>query len=134
MGNPFAANTGLRGATSNPADQGYPQISLSNQFTAIGSPAGFASRVNRDFELFDNFLIHRNAHAIQFGAYFFHLSFNLRYPNNARGIYTDSGAYTGTPLGDFLKGEPASAQVGLGEGSENGGRIGRTSICRTTGR
>jgi hypothetical protein len=118
-GNPFAANNGLKGTTSNPADQGYPQMNLSNQFTTIGSPVGFASRVDRDFELFDNVLLHRNTHAIQFGAYFFHLSFNPRFPNDARGIYTYSGAYTGTPLGDFLKGEPASAQVGLGEGAEN---------------
>jgi hypothetical protein len=67
----------------------------------------------------ENVMLHKNAHTIQFGGYFFHLSFNPRFPNNARGVYTYSGAYTGTPLGDFLKGDPASAQVGLGEGAEN---------------
>ncbi len=119
IGNPFAATYGLEGTTANPADQGYPLINLSNQFATIGSPAGFTYRVDRDFELFDNVILHKNAHTIQFGGYFFHLSFNPRFPNNARGVYTYSGAYTGTPFGDFLKGEPASAQVGLGEGAEN---------------
>jgi len=66
-GNPFATNTGLRGTASNPADQGYPQINLSNQFTTIGSPASFATRVDRDFELFDNVLLHRNVHTIRLG-------------------------------------------------------------------
>jgi Carboxypeptidase regulatory-like domain len=119
VANPFAASFGLKGTTPNPADQGYPQINLSNQFTTIGSPAGFTSRVDHDFEFFDNVMLHKNTHTIQLGGYFFHLSFNPRFPNNARGVYTYSGAYTGTPLGDFLKGEPASAQVGLGEGAEN---------------
>jgi hypothetical protein len=118
-GNPFATTYGLKGTTPNPADQGYPQVNLSNEFTTLGSPTGFTSRVDRDFELVDNVMLHKNAHTIQFGGYIFHLDFNPRYPNNARGVYTYSGAYTGTPLGDFLKGEPASAQVGLGEGAEN---------------
>lgn len=118
-GNPFATTYGLKGTTTSPADQGYPQMNLSNEFTTIGSPTGFTSRVDRDFELVDNVMLHKNAHTIQFGGYIFHLDFNPRYPNNARGVYTYSGAYTGTPLGDFLKGEPASAQVGLGEGAEN---------------
>jgi carboxypeptidase family protein len=119
VGNPFAATYGLKGTTANPADQGYPQINLSNEFTTIGSPLAFAYRIDRDFEFFDNVMLHKNAHTIQFGGYFFHLSFNPRFPNNARGVYTYSGVHTGTPLGDFLKGEPASAQVGLGEGAEN---------------
>jgi hypothetical protein len=119
VGNPFAATYGLKGTTATPADQGYPQINLSNEFTTLGSPAGFTSRVDRDFEFFDNVMLHKKAHTIQLGGYFFRLSFNPRFPNNARGIYTYSGAYTGTPLGDFLKGDPASAQVGLGEGAEN---------------
>jgi hypothetical protein len=118
-GNPFADTHGMKGTTPILADQGYPQMNLSGEFTTIGSPAGFTSRVDRDFELFDNFILHKNTHTIQFGGYFFHLSFRPRFPNNARGIYTYSGSYTGTPLGDFLKGEPTSAQVGLGEGTEN---------------
>src|SRR5580692_8101019 len=42
-GNPFASQNGLQGVTANPADMGYPQISLSNAFSTIGSPAGFTS-------------------------------------------------------------------------------------------
>ena len=124
-GNPFALQYGLTGVTPNPADMGYPQISLSNAFSAIGSPAGFTSRTNRDFELFDNVLIHRGRHSIHFGGYFFHLGFNPSFPNDARGVYTYSGAYTangpntGNPLADFLLGYPSQAQVGIGSGAEN---------------
>jgi hypothetical protein len=118
-GTPFAAQYGLLGTTSNPADMGYPQISLSNTFTAIGSAAGFTSRIDTSFELFDNISIQHGAHAIKFGGYFFHLDFNPSYPNDARGLYTFSGAYSGNPLADFLLGYPSQAQVGIGEGSEN---------------
>ena len=118
-GNLFSSQYGLEGVTTNPADMGYPQISLSNAFSTIGSPAGFTSRLDRDFELFDNVLIHRGTHSLQFGAYFFHLDFNPVFPNDARGVYTYNGSYTGNPLADFLLGYPSQAQVGIGRGTEN---------------
>jgi hypothetical protein len=118
-GNLFSSRYGLEGVTTNSADMGYPQVSLSNAFSAIGSPAGFTSRVDHDFELFDNVLIHRGAHSLQFGAYFFHLHFSPSFPNDARGIYTYSGTFTGNPLADFLLGYPSQAQVGIGRGTEN---------------
>jgi hypothetical protein len=124
-GNSFAAQHGLQGVTANAADMGYPQISLSNAFSTIGSPAGFTSRTDRDFELFDNVLLHRGRHGIHLGAYFFHLGFNPSFPNDARGIYTYNGSFTangpksGNPLADFLLGDPSQAQVGIGSGSEN---------------
>jgi hypothetical protein len=92
---------------------------LSNTFTTIGSATGFTSRVDRDFELYDNVTIQSGAHTIKFGGYFFHLNFNPSYPNDARGIYTYSGAYSGNALADFLLGYPSQAQVGIGEGTEN---------------
>src|SRR6266581_829109 len=124
-GNPFASQYGLQGGTPNPADMGYPQISLSNAFSTIGSPAGFISRTDRDFELFDNLLIHRGRHSLKSGFYFFHLDFAPSFPNAARGVYTYSGAYTangpgtGNPLADFLLGYPSQAQAGIGSGAEN---------------
>jgi hypothetical protein len=118
-GNPFASQYGLQGATTNPADIGFPQVSLSNAFTTLGSAAGFSSRIDRDYEIYDNVSIQRGAHSIKFGGYFFHLNFNPSYPNDARGIYTYSGAYSGNALADFLLGYPSQAQVGIGEGAEN---------------
>jgi hypothetical protein len=118
-GNPFSSEYGLQGVTTNPLDIGYPQVSLSNVFSTIGSPAGFTSRVDRDFEFFDNVLLHRGTHSLQFGAYFFHLDFNPSFPNDARGLYTYNGSYTSDPLADFLLGYPSQAQVGIGRGTEN---------------
>ena len=118
-GTPFASQYGLQGTTANPADIGYPQISLSNAFTTMGSAAGYSSRTDRNYELYDNISIQRGAHAIKFGGYFFHLNFNPSYPNDARGVYTFSGAYSGNALADFLLGDPSQAQVGIGEGAEN---------------
>ena len=118
-GNPFAAQYGLGGIAANPADMGYPQVSLSNAFSTMGAAAGFTTRVDRDVELFDDATLQRGAHTIQFGGYFFHLGFNPSFPNDARGIYTFSGAYTGNPLADFLLGYPSQAQVGIGSGAEN---------------
>jgi len=118
-GNPFSSQYGLQGVTTNAADMGFPQVSLSNAFSTIGSPAGFTSRVDKDFELFDNVLMHRGNHSLGFGGYFFHLAFNPTFPNDARGVYTYSGAYTGNPLADFLLGYPAQGQVGIGRGTEN---------------
>ena len=118
-GNPFASVYGIQGTTANPKDLGFPQVSLSNQFTAIGDATGFTSRIDRDFELYDNVSIQRGPHSLKFGAYLFHLNFNPSYPNYARGVYTYSGAYSGNPLADFLLGYPSQAQVGLGDGAEN---------------
>ena len=118
-GTPFASRYGVQGTTANPGDMGYPQVSLSNSFTTMGSATGFSSRTDRDFEIYDNVSIQRGAHAIKFGGYFFHLNFNPSYPNDARGIYTYSGAYSGNVLADFLLGYPSQAQVGIGEGAEN---------------
>jgi hypothetical protein len=118
-GNPFSSQYGLQGVTTNVADMGYPQVSLSNAFSTIGSAAGFTSRVDKDFELFDNVLMHRGSDSLSFGAYFFHLGFHPLYPNDARGVYTYSGAYTGNPLADFLRSDPAQAQAGIGRGAEN---------------
>ncbi len=118
-GNNFASQYGLQGTTTNPGDFGYPQVSLSNAFTTMGDATGFTTRLDRDFELYDNVTVHRGAHTLQFGAYFFHLAFNPSYPNDARGIYTFSGQYTGNPLADFLLGDPSQAQVGIGDGAEN---------------
>ena len=118
-GNLFASEYGLQGTTRNPADMGYPQFSLSNEFTTIGSAAGFSSRLDTDFEFFDNVSIQHGAHTMKLGGYFFHLDFNPKYPNDARGIYTYNGAYSGNPLADFLLGYPSQAQVGMGEGTEN---------------
>jgi len=118
-GNPFAAQNGLLGTTPNPADAGYPQVNLSGVFSTIGTATGFNTRVDRNFEFYDNVLIHRGAHTVQFGGYFFHLSFNPSFPNNARGTYTFSGKFTGNAFGDFLQGLPSQAQVGIGDGSEN---------------
>jgi hypothetical protein len=118
-GTPFAAQYGLLGTTANPADMGYPQVSLSNIFTTIGSATGFTRRVDRNFELYDNVTLQSGAHTIKFGGYFFHLNFNPSYPNDARGVYTYSGAYSGNALTDFLLGYPSQAQVGIGEGAEN---------------
>src|ERR1019366_961995 len=98
---------------------GYPQVSLSSLFTTIGSATGFNNRVDRNFEIYDNFSIQRGSHAIKFGGYFFHLNYNPSFPNNARGVYTFNGAYTGNALADFLLGLPSQAQVGIGEGAEN---------------
>ncbi len=118
-GNPFAEQYGLQGTTSNPPDFGYPQVSLSNAFTTMGDATGFTQRIDRNVEIYDNMTVHRGSHTFEFGGYFFHLAFNPSYPNDARGVYTFSGAYTGNPLADFLVGLPSQAQVGIGEGSEH---------------
>ena len=117
-GNQYASLYGIQGTTANRLDQGFPQFNLSGEFTTLGSPSGFTSREDNHFDFFDNVIMQRRSHHVRFGAYVFHFNFQPRYPNNARGVYTYTGAYTGTPLGDFLKGQPASAQVGLGEGAE----------------
>jgi Carboxypeptidase regulatory-like domain len=118
-GNPFATQYGLQGTTTNPNDMGFPQVSLSNQFSTMGDAAGFSSRIDRNFEVYDNLNWQRGHHSIKLGGYFFHLDFNPAYPNGARGIYTYSGAYSGNALADFLLGYPSQAQVGIGEGAEN---------------
>ncbi len=63
-GSNFAAQYGLEGTTRNPSDFGYPQVSLSNAFTTMGDATGFTTRIDRDFEFYDNVTVARwRAHA-----------------------------------------------------------------------
>ncbi len=126
-GNPFAAQTGLAGVTTNPLDMGYPQMSFGGEFSTMGDPALFTYRDNKDFEFFDNVIRHVGAHTIKFGGYFFHFNFQPVNPNGARGIFTFSPRWTspapglagGNAFGDFLLGYPTTAQVGLGRAAMN---------------
>jgi len=86
-GNPFAAQTGLQGVTTNPLDMGFPQVSFGGQFTTMGDPALFTFRNNRDFEFFDNVSVHWRSHNIKFGAYLMHYDLQPVNPNGARGNF-----------------------------------------------
>jgi len=121
-GNPFAAQTGLQGVTTNPLDMGFPQVSFGGQFTTMGDPALFTFRNNRDFEFFDNVSVHWRSHNIKFGAYLMHYDLQPVNPNGARGIFSFTPRFTssapglgdGNAFADFLLGDPTTAQVGLG--------------------
>jgi hypothetical protein len=121
-GNPFAAQTGLQGVTTDPLDMGFPQVSFGGQFTTMGDPALFSFRNNRDFEFFDNLSLHTRSHNIKFGAYLMHYNLQPVNPNGARGIFAFTPRFTSSAAGlgdgnafaDFLLGDPTTAQVGLG--------------------
>lgn len=66
-GNPSASSYGLRGTTSNLADVGYPQVSLSGLFSTIGTATGFNTRVDHNFEITDNVTLIRGRHEIKLG-------------------------------------------------------------------
>ena len=121
-GTNFAGQTGLQGVTTNPADMGYPQVSLGGQFTTMGDPALFTFRNNHDLEFSDNVTFHTGRHTLKFGAYL--MSYNLQpvNPNGARGVFSFTPRWTssapgladGNAFADFLLGDPTTAQVGLG--------------------
>jgi hypothetical protein len=121
-GNPFAAQTGLQGVTTNPLDMGFPQVSFGGQFTTMGDPALFTFRNNRDFEFFDNVSLHWRAHNIKFGLYVMRYDLQPVNPNGARGVFSFTPRFTssapglgdGSAFADFLLGDPTTAQVGLG--------------------
>jgi hypothetical protein len=116
----FAGQTGLQGVTTNPLDMGYPQVSFSGLFSAIGDPPSFVSRDDTSFELFDNVMFDRGSHHMKFGGYLFYLDFNPVNPNNARGNFTFNGQWSGNGLADFMLGYPTSSQVGIGRADEHG--------------
>ena len=119
QGVPFAAVTGLQGVTQDPRDAGYPQVSTRGLYTAFGDPATTVLRDNQHVELYDNLLVDRGRHRMKFGGYLFHLQFRPEQPDNARGVFTYTGQFTGNPFGDFLIGAPASAVSGIGRGAED---------------
>jgi Carboxypeptidase regulatory-like domain len=122
-GTNLAASTGLQGVTSNPLDNGYPQASVSGGFATMGEPTQYVSRTDSNYELYDNVIWHHGSHTVKYGVYFFHLNFDPVNAVNARGLFSFTGAYTGNGLGDFLLGEPAQGQVGVGG---RGQLLGRT--------
>lgn len=124
----FATAAELQGATRDPRDVGFPQISLGGIFSAMGDPTSIISRHDRDFELFDNVVLNRGNHTIKFGAYWFHLQLNPSNPDNARGSFaftnrwtsSNAGLANGNAFADFLLGYPSTGQVGIGRGEEDG--------------
>jgi hypothetical protein len=127
-GNTFAAQTGIEGVTTNPADLGYPQISFGGEFTTIGDPSLFTYRNNHDIEFYDNVIWHRGRHTLKFGAYGMHFNLQTANPNGARGIFSFTPHWTssapgladGNAFADFLLGYPTTAQVGLGRAGIDG--------------
>jgi hypothetical protein len=127
-GNNFAGLTGLQGVTTNPLDMGYPQVSFGGQFSAIGDPALFTYRNNRDLELYDNVTVHKGAHTLKFGGYLMHYELQTTNPNGARGIFSFTPRWTSSAVGladgnafaDFLLGDPTTAQAGLGRAAMDG--------------
>jgi len=116
----FAAQTGLLGVTTDPRDVGYPQISTGGLYSTMGDPASFTYRDNQHFELYENFSVARGRHWLKFGGYFFHLQMRPEQPDNARGVFTYTGQFSGNALADFVLGYPVSATAGIGRGDENG--------------
>ncbi|HEY7389960.1 MAG TPA: carboxypeptidase regulatory-like domain-containing protein [Bryobacteraceae bacterium] len=127
-GSNFAAQTGIQGVTTNPADMGYPQISFGGQFTTMGDPALFTFRNNHDFEFYDNVVWHDGRHTIKFGGYFIRFNLQTTNPNGARGIFSFTPHWTssapglanGSAFADFLLGYPTTAQAGLGRAAIDG--------------
>ncbi|HEX4997706.1 MAG TPA: carboxypeptidase-like regulatory domain-containing protein [Terriglobia bacterium] len=120
QGASFAADNGLLGVTTDPRDAGYPQISTGGLYSVMGDPSSFTYRNNQHFELYDNVMLDRGAHRIKFGAYFFHLQMRVEQPDNARGVFTYTGQFSGNALADFLLGYPVTAVSGIGRGDEEG--------------
>jgi hypothetical protein len=119
-GVPFADEVGLQGVTRDPRDQGFPQVSTRGVYSTFGDSATTILRQNEHVELFDNLLLDRGRHRMKFGAYVFHLRFRPEQPDNARGVFSYTGQFTGHPFGDFLSGFPASATGGVGRGDQDG--------------
>jgi hypothetical protein len=119
-GNPFAAEVGLQGVTTDPRDMGFPQISTGGLYSTFGDPTIFTTRDNDHLEIFENFTVDRGRHRLKAGAYFYHLRLRPEQPDNARGAFTYTGQFSGNAFADFLLGYPTSAVSGIGRGDENG--------------
>jgi hypothetical protein len=135
-GTDLAASTGLQGVTTNPLDMGYPSANITG-FTAMGEPTQYVSRVDTNYELYDNATWHHRTHTVKFGVYFFHLDFDPVNAANARGTFSFTGRFTsaGPPpfspanaLADFLLGDPNQGQVGV---DGRGALLGRTNWIHT---
>ncbi len=127
-GTDFAGLTGLQGASTNPLDTGYPDVTITG-FSSMGEPTQYVSRTDNDFELYDNVLWHHGTHTVKFGGYFFHLSYDPVNAQNARGTFAftttnTSGLSTGNALGNFLLGDPNQGTVGV---QGRGDLMGRTN-------
>lgn len=126
-GTNLAASTGLQGVTTNPLDMGYPSASITG-FTAMGEPTQYVSRVDSNYEFYDNAIWHHGTHTVKFGVYFFHLNFDPVNAANARGTFSFTGRFTSSSLGDFLLGGPNQGQVGV---QGRGALLGRTNWVHT---
>lgn len=127
-GNNFAGQTGLQGVSTNPLDTGYPSVTIAGS-SGLGESTQYVSRLDNDYELYDNVVWHYGRHTVKFGGYFFHLDFDPVNAQNARGTIAFTAANTNSPttgnaLGNFLLGLPNQGTVGS---QGRGAILGRTN-------
>jgi len=98
---------------------GYPQVNLSGVFSTIGTAT--ASTPSRShFEFYDNVLIHRGNHTVQFGGYFLSSQFQPDFFRTTRaGLLPSMASIKEMPSPTFCSEFPSQAQVGIGEGAES---------------
>ncbi|HZO54198.1 MAG TPA: TonB-dependent receptor [Bryobacteraceae bacterium] len=124
----YAAELGLQNLAPNPGDYTLPSVNLTGY--APGAPTGTSGFVGYGLHIVQNNIYYRagetitwikNQHSIKIGGDISRLMVGYDQGTNQNGIFNFSGNFTGDSFGDYLLGNPQSANGGLGSLGDFGG-------------
>ncbi len=124
----YAAELGLQNLAAGPGDYTLPSVNLTGY--APGFPVGTSGFVGYGLRIVQNNIYYRaaetitwvrNRHNLKFGGDVSRLMVGYDQGSNQNGIFNFSGNFTGDAFGDYLLGNPQSANGGLGSIGNFGG-------------
>jgi hypothetical protein len=108
QGTNFNQEAGVQGFNDTTSIFGFPQITMTNYATFVGSPSDQRPKSNqhRNLQFNVNTTYSHGNHSIKFGADLYHERAGFINGSNAVGVFNFSGIYSGNAFADFLLGSP----------------------------
>jgi outer membrane receptor protein involved in Fe transport len=105
-----AADIGFVGVTKNPADLGFPQVSVTG-YIDLGGDSGIPKIWSyNNYQYADAVTWIHGRHTLKFGGDFLHYQYFNHVYGNLRGVFTFLGRFTADPMADFVLGYAQSSK------------------------
>jgi hypothetical protein len=108
-----SGNAGITGNNQEPVNWGPPNLAFFSGFTGLSDVQHSFDRDQSNTVSMTNF-VNRGRHNLTFGGEFKRQQLNVLAQQDARGLFTFTGASTGSDFADFLLGVPTASSIAFG--------------------
>lgn len=124
-----AGKLGVGGASRDPIDYGFPNISIIPNYTAVSDPSNPFPTIRKDnlFQLNETMSINRGAHAFKFGVQIHRSELNGVQNSHGRGTFEFDGRFTRNPAAPNASGNEFADYL-LGFASRSQRQVGSTRV------